>query len=413
MKILLINNCHYRRGGADIVYFNTAGLLKRQGHEVFFFSSDHPDNISDECAKYFTTYRDYRKLPFWGKVGAMPSFIYNREAYKKLLIMIDDIKPDIAHIHLFLGGLSISILKALKKRNVPIIHTVHDYRLICPAYTFLDRRSNICELCKDKFYLRCAFKKCSLENNLSHSIMLSLDAYYRRFFINPVLNIDKFIFVSNFSKNKHIEFNPSLASKSKVIYNFSNVENNTEKINRGKYFLYYGRLSREKGLINLIDTFKNFDGLLLIAGRGPLLDQYRDQKFDNIQFLGFKSGKELWDIVRNASFVILPSEWYENNPLTIIESFSLGKPVIGADIGGIPELINNENGFLFKASDSESLSEILKKAQSITDEEYHRMSLSVKDFAHKHFSEEAHFEELLNIYKSVIHDKKNNKQDNS
>lgn len=408
MKILLINNFHYRRGGADTVYFNTAKLLEQHGHDVFFFSIRNPDNVPYERSKYFITYRDYRKLSLFVKIKSISSFIYNKEAYIKLLNLIDDVKPDVAHIHLFLGGLSVSILKALKKRNVPIVHTLHDYRLICPAYTFLDRNNNICELCKDKLYLRCAIKRCSLEGKFSHSTMLSMEAYFRKYFLNPVKYIDRFIFVSNFSKNKHIEFNHDFTIKSEVLYNFTKTVNDKREINKGNYFLYYGRLSREKGLISLIDSARVTKVSLVIVGTGPLLEKYKDQKFDNIQFWGYKSGEELWEIVRNASFVVLPSEWFENNPLTIVESFSLGKPVIGADIGGIPELINNENGFLFKARNPESLSETLIKAKNITDEEYHRMSLCVIDFAYKHFSEEAHFDKLLSIYKSVIHDKKNN-----
>ena len=153
MKILLINSYHYRKGGADTVYFNTAHLLKQKGHEVFFFSTYQNNNKFNNLERSFAKGRDLRKLSIVGKLLAAPSFIYNRDAHDKLLRVIGQIKPDIAHIHLFLGGLSSSILSVLKNANIPIIHSVHDYRLICPAYLFLDGKNKLCEKCKDGLYL--------------------------------------------------------------------------------------------------------------------------------------------------------------------------------------------------------------------------------------------------------------------
>jgi len=407
MKILLINNCHYRRGGADEVYLNTGELLERNGHEVFYFSINNPHNIQCSESKYFTKHLDYKNSSIFKKFSAIPSFIFNRCAYKDLLHLLDEIKPDVAHIHLFMGGLTISILFALKKKNIPIVHSVHDYRLICPAYTFFDRNNNICEKCKDGFYLRCAFRRCSLEKKSTHSIMLTLDAYFRKRIFNPFTKIDHFIFVSQFSEKKHFEYQNQIKSRSTVLYNF-NSEFNDKPNYRGDYFLFYGRLSREKGIETLIQCAINEKFSLKIVGIGPLLIKYKNLNCDNISFLGFKKGKELWDLVRNASFIIQPSECYENNPLTIVEAFSLGKPVIGSNIGGIPELLQETNGFLFESKNINSLTNVIKEALTISNETYDLMSRNAYKFAIENFSERNHYLKLINIYTSVIHDKKLN-----
>ncbi len=403
MKILLINNCHYKRGGADIAYFNTGDLLKKNGHNVFYFSSLNDKNKNSSFDKYFIPQIDYRNSSLTKKIVSIPSFIYNRKAAHLLEKQIVEIKPDIAHIHLFMGSLTSSILPILKKNNIPILHTVHDYRLICPAYVMLDGNNKICEKCIDKSYYKCIQHKCS-ENKITQSSILALDAYFRKYFINPIEYIDRFIFVSEFIMNKHIEFNGEYFPKSEMIYNFiPEFENLNNQNSKGSYLLYYGRLSKEKGITTLIQAAERCKLPLKIVGTGPLYDTYREYDFHNVSFLGYKSGNELWNLVLNSSFVVVPSEWYENNPLTILEAYSLGKPVIGAQIGGIPEiLIDNETGFLFKSGDLISLCNALLKAQQIDVEEYNNMSNKALSFAKSNFSEEIHYKKLISTYNKVI-----------
>jgi glycosyltransferase involved in cell wall biosynthesis len=400
MRILLINNNHFRKGGADSVYFNTADLLRKHGHEVVFFSLGDPKNSECAYSAYFPSRIDFRQLPFLGKIEAMRSFIVYSEAEKKLVSLIDDYKPDIAHIHLFLGGLSNSILKALKKRNIPSVHTVHDYRLICPAYTFLDKENRTCEACKDGKFLRCAVKRCALEPKFTNSLMLALDAYYRALIQNPIDLIDHFIFVSYFSKKKHSEYSNRFVTKSSILYNFMPGKMQRSPI-RGEYMLYFGRLSREKGIEMLLDVAEKLRLKLVIAGTGPLEGRIVSRSSETIEFVGYKSGKELEEIIRNCSFVVVPSEWYENNPMAIIEAFSYGKPVIGSDIGGIPELLESGGGLLFQPKDPESLIDVILKATGIADDEYVSMSQAAFEFALSHFSEEQHYEHLMQIFKMV------------
>ncbi len=406
MKVLMINNYHFRKGGADAVYFNTAELLKQNGHEVYFFSAKSAETIPCETEKYFTTSHNFRKLSIGKKISSTPSFIYNRDAYNKLMLLLSEIKPDIVHIHLFMGGLTSSILTALKNKKIPVVHSVHDYRLICPAYLFIDGKNELCEKCIDKFYLRCTIKRCS-ENNLGQSAILSVDAYFRKYVIKPVNLIDKFIFVSKFIKSKHIEFDTAYKTKGEMIYNFKpDLKSIVPTSIKGKYFLYFGRISREKGVQTLFESAFKAGISLKIVGTGPIAEQLIDRHSENIEFLGFKSGDELWSLVRFASFIIVPSEWYENNPLTIIEAYSFGKPVIGSRIGGIPEIVDeNKTGYLFNPGNESELEAVLKRADNLPDAEYHTMSINARALAQKLFNPEKHYNELIEIYNDVIKNK--------
>ena len=403
MKILLINNIHYRRGGADVVYFNLAELLKEKGHDIYYFSTKSSKNEKTDQEEYFAVVPDFRSLNQANKIISISKFIYNKDVQKKLETLINKINPDIVHIHLYLGGLSSSILPIIKKYNIPIVQTIHDYRLICPAYSFTDGKNQICERCIDKVYIRCALRKCS-EYKFSQSAVLSLDAYFRKYINNPIQYIDRFLFVSNFSLEKHCQFNPSFRNKSQYLYNFiPKLNNDIPPIIRGSYFLFYGRISSEKGLDTLLEAFINSKHKIKIVGDGPLLKELSKKQKDNIEFLGFRYGNELIKIIREASFIILPSICYENNPLSIVEAYSYGKPVIGSNIGGIPEIINdNSTGFLFEANNPKDLKAQIKKASNMSNKDYSAFSQNAFEFAKNKFNPKTYYSELIKIYKSLV-----------
>mgnify|MGYP000448164359 CR=1 FL=1 len=405
MKVLLINNNHFITGGADSVYLNTGKLLEKYGNTVIYYSRNDKKNIASEYNRFYPEKIDFRNLSFIAKVKNIKNFIYNKEAKEKLLYLIDLYKPDVAHIHNYLGGLSNSILEALREKNIAIVLTIHDYRLICPAYNFIDRKNNICEKCKDGRFIRCAIKKCSSENKFTHSLMLSLDAYYRKYFQNIMKYINHYIFVSNFSYQKHVEFNNSYSQNSTQLYNFFPEEIQKNNI-KGKYYLYFGRLSREKGIITLLNVFKDLNLELIIAGSGPLeniVKEYSD-KLRKIKYIGSKNYTEIKELIKNCYFVIIPSEWYENNPMTIIETFSLGKPVVGSNIGGIPELLRDGRGFLFETKNKKSLIDILEKTNKLTEEEYFQICNKAYNFAKTNFSEKQYYLKLIEVYNKAKDD---------
>jgi glycosyltransferase involved in cell wall biosynthesis len=412
MNILQINSCHYLRGGSETVYFNTSQLLKEHGHNVAFFSAADDRNEKSEYEKYFIPYENIRKLSAVGKAKRIPAYLYNTTACRKLERLLEFFKPEIAHVHLFYGVLSVSILKTLQKHRIPVVHTVHDYRLLCPVNTFLDKDGEICELCRDKNYLHCLKKRCS-EGKLAQSLMVTSEAYLWKYFVNPVDYIDNLIFVSKFIRDKHLGFNEKFGNKYSQLYNFTNFPPIDDTMVKGEYYLFFGRISVEKGISTLIKAFSGRPGQKLkIAGTGPLKSMVEEaaKTWPNIEYVGFKTGKELELLIRNSSFVIIPSEWYENNPLSLVEAYNFGKPVIGANIGGIPELINDEsNGFIFESGNIQSLESKLDLSSNITIAGYQSFSQSVLGFARQNFDREKHYLKLLEIYIDVIN-KRDNKQ---
>jgi glycosyltransferase involved in cell wall biosynthesis len=409
MRILLINRFHHVDGGADRVYFNTGMLLAKHGHDVAYFSTLSEKNESTPYSYYFIDKIKTRNVSLIDKVRAVRKYLFNKNAIESLQALIIDFKPDLAHIHLFYGTLSVSALTTLKNFKVPVVLTVHDYRLLCPVNSMLDKNSMICEKCKGGKFYNCILKNCS-EGSAFQSTIVSVEAYMRKHFFDPLILVDHFIFVSKFSLNKHISYDIRYKTKSTQLYNFNPATIESKRF-RGKYFLFFGRLSMEKGILTLLNSIENTDFRVIIAGEGPLrnvVDSYA-KKCSNIDYVGFKTQAELVDIILDCSFVILPSEWYENNPMSIVESFNLGKPVIAADIGGIPELVDKDRGFLFESKNSNSLLDAIIVASNISDFDYERMSYNCFNFANNSFNERDHYIELMNIYSELV---KNGKEFN-
>lgn len=414
MKILLINNVHYNRGGADNVYLNTGKLLKQHGHEIFYFAINHPENLDSKFSLYFVPNPDFKNKSLLSKLFSFFRYFFSREAQHNLQCLINDYKPEIAHIHLLYGGgLTSSILPILKKNKIPIVLTIHDYKLLCPILTLMDNNLNICEKCAKGNYIHCISKCCnqislSSKRNLFNSVIFATESWFRDILFNYDKYISKYIFVSEFSKAIHTKYKPFLDYKSEMLFNFIDFnDNDIPSFIMGDYFLYFGRLSGEKGLMTLLETFRSFpQARLFIIGEGSLKNEIKTfiskNSLNNVTLLGYMTGNKLNSYIKNSKFVILPSQWYENNPLSVIESFRFGKPVIGSNIGGIPELIKDgETGMLYESSSIQSLNETLNKAQNIGTEEYARLSQNAYLFACSNFRSEAHYLKLIDVYNSI------------
>lgn len=395
MKILQINKYPSLRGGSEVVLFDTIDLLKKQGYDVVLFSTDEGDVTFNPT--YTVPYPE-RSASFIKKVSFLRSFFSNKEAIQKLEYIVAKEKPDIVHIHLYLNGLSQSILPVLKKHKIPVVMTLHDYRQICPSYLLLDRHQNVCEKCKRGNYLNCMFSRCSKRGFLESSF-LTLEMYYRRIFYKTEKYVDQFICVSDFQKEKYLQFNPTIASKSLVIYNPIKAHAD-RNIKKGNYLLYCGRLSKEKGLDTLISAMKYFPNInLKVVGKGNL--SFSDVT-SNIEFLGFKEGTELEALMKNAMFSIVPSECYETFGLSCAESLSLGTPVIASNMGALSEIVEDgKNGFLFEAKNIEDLAVIIKKALSLSDQAYASMVENGYRSVEK-FSPDSYIAKLMYVYTSLI-----------
>lgn len=410
MKILLINNVHNYTGGANTVYFNTGELLKNRGNEVIYFAMRSTNDIECDYSRYFV--ENNKKI---GRLGFMTSFIYNCKVEKNLRELIHINRPDIAHLHLIYGGLTSAVIKVLREEKIPIVYTVHDYRLICPRITLLDRSNNLCSRCMKAHYYHCITNRC-YKGSISRSIVLTFEIYFRNLFYNPLKNIDAFIFVSQFGRNKHIEFNPTFETVySKVLYNFLDdrianmFDDSVDTFD--SYYLYYGRLAYEKGIETLIKGFARFPNLQLkILGSGPMEEKLVNLVFDlgitNVSFYPHKTGKELFDLVRQAKYICMPSEWYEMLGMTIVEGNSMAVPSISSDIGGLGEIVEDGiTGFKFSAGNIESLCSAISKASSLNSHEYQTMRALTKEKCLAKFDSSKHYQNLMEIYNNVIKSK--------
>ncbi|MDD6209462.1 MAG: glycosyltransferase family 4 protein [Bacteroidales bacterium] len=403
MKILQINKYFYRKGGSETVFFTTIDLLKKNGHTVIPFSLNHKNNEQGGNS-YFINYPELSNSGFLNKLKYSFYFFYNLQAKRQLKKLIENERPDIAHIHLMFNSFSIAILPVLKKYKIPVILTAHDYRLICPSYLLLDKNLKICEKCKTGKFYKCALGRCA-KGHFAESLLLTMDMYIRKYIYPIEKYVDKILCVSDFSVRKHIEFNRKWQHKIERLYN-PVYKSENPKINRGNYLLYIGRISREKGIKTLLDAARLLpDVNIKIAGSGVYKDELKDIP-QNIIFLGNKNREELNELIGGSSFVIVPSEWYETFGLVVVEAFSNATPVIASDIGGISELVNNnEDGFLFRAGDLNNMIEVITKAISISDSSYASMANNAMEKS-RLFDPQKYYERLMAVYNHFVPVKK-------
>lgn len=407
MKVLLIDVYNYNKGGAETVCFNTGKLLEGHGHQTVYFTMKWLQNNPSPYAKYFPESKETRRGAL-RQVKNLANYFYHFEAARNIEQLIKDEKPDIAHIHLLWGQITPSIFPVLKKYGLPIVFTVHDYRIVCPAYTFRDGSGRICEDCKGKYFYKCFTHTCTKGSKVMSAVMAA-EQYFRNLFFHPVKFIDGFIYVSHFAKDIQEKYMPTIKQKSNVVlYNFSTFIVERKQMPAEKVFLFFGRLSYEKGVKTLMEAFKKRENYRLqIVGMGPLEAELKIFKkkndLNNIDFLGYKRGEELISLVKNAYFVIVPSEWYENNPMTVIEAYSVGTPVIGAQIGGIPEIVVHEStGLQFESGSVDDLSDKIEQAFLLSDREYELFSQNAIDFAKRNFSVENYYSTLSDFYNRFL-----------
>ncbi len=402
MKILLVNKFHYLKGGSEKYYFELGNLLKENGHEVAYFSMKDEKNIQTGDKEYFVEPID---LNNGSKLKAL-DVIYSKDNYNKMINAIDDFKPDIIHLNNFQRQLSASVVSAANKRNIPIVFTAHDVQAICPAITMLDNDGNICEKCMKGRYCNCIKKKCNKGSTLKSVIGAIEGKYYRSKKIYTK-KIDRIITPTNFYKDKFVEDGVE-SSKLIAIHNFIEFEDYNCEIENENYALYLGRLSKEKGILNLLQAIEKIDeGKLYIAGDGPekenIKEIIKEKKLENrVQMLGFLNKEQVKDIVRKCKFVVVPSIWYENCPYSVLETLAIGKPIVGSNIGGIPELVQNEKtGLLFEPNSVEDLSNKMKILFE-DDERASQYGKHAKEFAKTEFDKNKYYENIINIYKDVI-----------
>jgi len=404
MKILLANKFFFIKGGAENSIFLTAKVLKKGGHEVSFFSMRHSRNMPSKYDKYFVSNVDYKKNGLRNAVRVSHKLLYSFEAKRNIVKLIKDEKPDIVHLNNIYHQLSPSILHAIKQFDLPVVMSLRDYKMVCASYLRLSN-GKLCNACRNGNYYHCYLASC-VKNSRLKSLLSTVEMYLHHKILRIYDLVDVFISPSQSLKSNLKE----MGFKGKVVYlpNFVDTNNFVPKFNyKQKTIVYFGRLSREKGLETLIDAVKDIkDVYLKIVGEGPLKNdlEERAQKGNNrnIRFLGYKTGEQLKHEIRESMFTVLPSECYENNPRSIIEAFALGKSALASRIGGIPELVKDgETGITFEPGNIGDLTEklivMLKNPDKVS-----QMGKSARKMIEKKYNAESHYDNLMKIYKSVM-----------
>ena len=398
MKILMINKFLHPNGGSETYIFRLGDYLKSQGHEVQYFGMEHTGRCVGNRVNAYTSDMDFHGGSKLSKLTYPIKTIYSSEARKKLRLVLEDFRPDVCHLNNFNYQLTPSILLEItkwKREGHPcrVVYTAHDLQLVCPNHMCSNPNTGEnCEKCLGGHFLNCTKGKC-IHGSLAKSAVGTLEAVLWNG-CGVYKNIDVIICCSEFLKTK-MDTNPLFAGKTVAMHNFVD-RISYEKAEKKDYVLYFGRFSREKGIDTLIQVCKALPEIpFIFAGTGPLEEEIAG--VPNIQNVGFQRGQALEALIREARFSICPSEVYENCPFSVMESQMYGTPVLGANIGGIPELIEpGKTGELFESGNAAQLKEKIQalwKNRELTD----RYSENCADVR---FDDVARYtEKLMKLYK--------------
>lgn len=404
MKVLLVNKFHYIKGGSETYYFGLGELLEKSGCEVVYFSMKDEKNRPCEQEQYFVDKVDFNApMSAVRTIKTALKMLYSFEAKKKFEKLVQDTKPDIIHLNIFQSQLTCSILDVAKKYHIPIVYTAHDLKSICPNYQMLNH-GKVCEKCLHGKYMYC-FRTGCMKDSRAKSLLATLEASIYKW-KKAYNKIDLVITPSAFYKKK-IEEAEIVSCPVIHLTNFLPQNTNYSSHSGGKYFLYFGRLSREKGILTLIHAYikAGIETPLYIVGTGPEEEKVKaliqETGFENkIKLLGFKSGSELEDIVANSLCVCLPSEWYENGPYSIMEAQAAGKPVIVSRYGGLPELVEQGmTGYIVRPCDDEDLCQAIREFNQKSNQ---FDSTYIADQAEKKYNASAYCKKLLDLYQQLL-----------
>ncbi|WP_165313822.1 glycosyltransferase family 4 protein [Vibrio ziniensis] len=400
MKILLVNKFFFMKGGAETVFFQERDMLKRAGATIVDFSMQHEKNMASAYSDFFVSNVDYHG----GKTGPLGSlktainFIHNSEACEKLKSLITKERPEIVHFHNIYHQLTPSIIKVAKSLGCKTVLTVHDTKIACPSYTMY-RDGHTCEACLQGSVWN-AFKNRCQEGSLFKSALLSLEATYQSLAKNYQA-VDVIVSPSEFLANIIRQKLPH--NRIDVVVNGIDEHVDRNGVKDGRYFLYLGRLSVEKGVATLAEAYQRSEQRLplKVVGDGPLYNELT-YHYDNIDFLGFQSGDALHKLIKECSAVVVPSECYENCSMSVIEAMAYGKPIIGANIGGIPEQVREGvEGHLFESGNPDSLAQVMDNFAGHP-EQVAELGHRARQRLENKYSLARHENTLMNLYQELL-----------
>jgi glycosyltransferase involved in cell wall biosynthesis len=402
-RLLSINNYYYRRGGSEAVFFEHNRLFQDAGWEVVPFSMHSAVNESSPWSVHFVADTDggNGRSPL-DKLKRAAAAIYSREAARRIRALLTLIRPQIAHAHNIYHHLSPSVLVELRRRAVPVVLTLHDLKLVCPAYK-MHTQGAICEGCRGGA-LRNVVKHRCIKNSTAMSALVWLESTIHQALDLYMRNVTRFVVPSRFFLAKFAEWGVD-TSRFVHVPNSIDVDALEPSAEAGDAFVYVGRLVPEKGVATLIRAAAQARVRLRIIGTGSEeapLRRLAQELGAEVEFTGYLSGSELRAAISAARAVVIPSEWYENAPLSVMEASALGRPVIGADIGGIPELIRpEETGFVFASGSVDALAERLASVQRLPAARLRSMGAAGRQWMRAEFTPAAYRDRMFSLYREI------------
>ncbi len=364
MKILMVNKFLYPNGGSETYIFKLGEELVRQGHRVEYFGMEHEGRIVGNRVGSYTSTLDFH-TGRWNRLLYPFKIIYSIEARKKIRKILEDFVPDVVHLNNFNFQLTPSIIYEIRNfdkkwgKKTKLVYTAHDYQWVCPNHMFrIPESGELCMRCAEGGFGNCIKYRC-IHNSKIRSVLGSIEgALYHA--LKTYRKVDKIICPSEFM-NKALSCRPSLRNKTVTLHNFIDGAEDRQGVEKKEYILYFGRYSEEKGVETLLEVCRRLPDIpFIFAGSGPL--KKKVGTCPNIKDKGFLSGKELKKLIQEASFVVFPSEWYENCPFSVMEAQMYHTPVVASDLGGTAELVRHGvTGELFEGGNKDDLMEKILK----------------------------------------------------
>lgn len=409
MRVIVANYRFFITGGPERYMFNFMAAAQRHGVEVIPFSVQNPENQPTEYERYFAKpradalmYAD-TKHTFKNLYGMVRSVVWNSDAENRLRKLIRDTRPDAVYILHEVNHLSPSIIRAAKKEGVRVVHRISDFFILCPKYDLLCG-DDICEACIHGRYGKALRRRCVKDSLPATLLRVSAMKLYK---LNRVFDdVDMFIAPSSFTREKLIEGG---IPEEKILHipTFIDSDSIVPSWSHEKYFLFLGRVARQKGTIYAVKAMEKLrDSGFVLKITGSPADLEADEELkhciedsgleDKIIFTGFLSGAALDELIDNAACVVCPSIWYENMPNAVLEAYAHGKPVVASRLGSLAELVEDgETGFLFTPRDHYELAECLR--EFVNDEGLSvRLGKNARIKCEDEYSEDVHMERVLN-----------------
>ncbi len=403
MKIVQIHKTYWPRDGASIYCLRLSQLLQNAGHIVIPFAMQDSRNLDTPYEKYFVSPLDVStpdRLSVSQKLTAVERVLLNREAVEKITALLDEVQPDVVHIHNIYHHISPAILAVIHKRGIPVVMTLHDYHLLSPNYT-LFHHGAVHEEDARGLHLSCLGNRCVKNAFLPSLLGVLATNLHRRWYRDGV---NRFITPSHFSFALHEKYGWDMSRFSEIPHPIDTTRDVALNPDDGTV-LYAGRLSPEKGVDILIHAAKATPDIsYVIAGDGPEAERLqrlvKELGVANVRFVGFIDSVRLKDMVARARLTVLPSRWYEVAPLSLLTSLNLGTLAIGSHIGGIPEVLPKE--FLVQPNDPTALAEKIRewcgKDQATRDMWRKQLAAQVRVQHDPH----THLEHILSVYQDAM-----------